>query len=170
MMESIVIGRFVKAHGLKGHVLLVLEEGMELKWEEVKFLLPHINGSPTPFFIEQLNPQANKLIVKFETINSETEARKLLQQPVEALKEWTQAKASSPLDDFIGFEVVDANEGILGKIISVEEFPQHPVFILHYKEKEILLPAITPFIEEVNEQEKKILYRAPEGLLQVYLA
>jgi 16S rRNA processing protein RimM len=38
-----------------------------------------------------------------------------------------------------------------------------------YKEKEIILPLVEDFIEKIDENEKKLFFNAPEGLIDVYL-
>ena len=47
--------------------------------------------------------------------------------------------------------------------------PASDVFIVIYKEKEIILPITDDFIEEINETTKIIKYNAPEGLIDLYL-
>jgi 16S rRNA processing protein RimM len=71
--------------------------------------------------------------------------------------------------EYVGYELIDNIKGSLGKVIRIEEMPASDVFIVIYKEKEIILPITDDFIEEINETTKIIKYNAPEGLIDLYL-
>ena len=64
-----------------------------------------------------------------------------------------------------GFMVQDVNLGDLGKILSVEEFPQQEMAFVDYKGKEILIPMIDAFIIEIDKKENRILVELPETCL-----
>ena len=69
----------------------------------------------------------------------------------------------------MGFELIDSSFGSLGNILEVNDSgPQVLVNIL-YKEKEVILPLIDEFIESVDHEQKKIRFKAPEGLINLYL-
>ena len=40
---------------------------------------------------------------------------------------------------------------------------------LQYNGKEVILPIVPEFIEKIDEAAKLIYYKAPEGLIEIYL-
>ncbi|MBL0341764.1 MAG: hypothetical protein IPP71_12985 [Bacteroidetes bacterium] len=68
-----------------------------------------------------------------------------------------------------GMRVVDAVLGDLGVIDQVFDLPEQPVASILYKEKEVLFPIISVFIERVDRVNRILYVHLPEGLLDVYL-
>jgi 16S rRNA processing protein RimM len=162
------IGRITKTVGLKGEVLLELNSGVQLDYDELSFLLlGENNGAPVPWFVESIAEEKDNLIVKFEDIDTSDAAKKLTGKDV-------HCDASALIEDeahyFIGFTVEDEKAGVLGEIKSIEEYPGQLIMsVIHPSGKEILLPLTENFLKTVLKEEKKIIYSAPEGLLDVYL-
>lgn len=169
MPEITKIGKLIKPHGLKGQVSLLVENINKIDFDRIKMLFIEINNTPTPFFIENIIEAGGKMIVKFENINSEADIKKLLKKDVSVLSEYIEESDNLSEDKLIGFTLIDEKEGILGTIIDVQEFPQHAILSLLYKNKEILLPLTDDFINKIDWDTKTIYYKAPEGLLDVYL-
>ncbi len=169
MPELTKIGKLIKPHGLKGQVSLFIDNNINIDFEQVKMLFIEINNTPTPFFVENILEAAGKMVVKLENINTEAEIKKITGKDISVLSEHILEADESDEDNLIGFTLIDANEGELGKVIDIQEFPQHSIFSLIYKDREILLPFTDDFIDKIDWDNKTIYYKAPDGLLEVYL-
>jgi 16S rRNA processing protein RimM len=166
MNDYFKAGYISKAHGLKGAVTLVLEQGAEefLKNDQPLFL--QINSSIIPFFIEELHVQNDKALVKLEDVNTAEEAQKLKGVLVFLPKSVRPKSGRGEFDEILGFSVVHENE-ILGEVIRVENEQINPLIIVFSGEKEIAIPVNAPFIQSVNKTQKRIIVELPDGLLDL---
>jgi ribosomal protein L35AE/L33A len=77
-METVEIGYISKTHGLKGHVILRLNEYINIDEETIKSVFLDINGSQVPYFIEECRPNNTGYIIKLETIDTVDTSKKLI--------------------------------------------------------------------------------------------
>ena len=71
---------------------------------------------------------------------------------------------------WIGFQVTDVNEGIVGVIEDVMQTSAQWLGKIIHQEKEVLIPLIPQMIRDVNIKTKRIIMELPAGLLEMYLA
>jgi 16S rRNA processing protein RimM len=168
MTDYFKAGYISKTHGLKGAVTLVLEQGTEefLKNDQPLFL--QINNSIIPYFIEELQIQSDKAVVKLEDVNTAEEAQKLKGIIVYLPKSVRPKSGSGEFyyDEIIHFTVV-TETGTLGEVIRVENEQVYPLLIVLSGEKEIAIPVHAPFIQSVNKTQKIITVVLPDGLLEL---
>jgi 16S rRNA processing protein RimM len=164
------IGFFNKLNGYKGEVMLILEGIDFSSLKKQKFLFVELEGIPVPFFVENVLEKSGNAVVKFEDVNDSEYAKRLLNNPV-----FIEAKGrmKKPVvaagTELIGYEVIDANYGNIGVIQKVEEYPQQLIATCLVNNKEVLIPLNESFLNEINDDEKKVFLTLPEGLLDVYL-
>ena len=163
------IGKIVKIHGVKGHVLFEhsLKESSDFdQWDALMIeLLP---TSYIPFFIEEVREFAdNHLLVKLEEINSPEEAKSILQKDVFASPniEIEEDEVETDILSLIGFTLYDG-ESKVGIIDNLLNPNLSPLFILNEdKENEILIPANEELIVSIDLSKKEIIMELPEGLI-----
>lgn len=68
-----------------------------------------------------------------------------------------------------GYDVVDKNEGRLGSLEDVLEYPGQDLLQVFYNQTEILIPISDETIEKVDREAKTLHIAMPDGLLDVYL-
>jgi 16S rRNA processing protein RimM len=159
------IGYFSKTHGVKGH--LILKSDREFYFEEVTALFIELSGNKAPFFISEINETNTGLTVLLEEIDSVEKAKPLIGKKV-----FIDAKFLSEEEentDWVGYELIDATHGSLGKVLEVSDNGAQLLVSILYKEKEVILPLAEEFIEAVDETSKIIKFKAPEGLIDIYL-
>ncbi|TKC03134.1 ribosome maturation factor RimM [Pedobacter cryotolerans] len=169
--EAFYIGYFTKTKGLKGEIQLYFEfdayEDLDL---DVVFA--DMNGKMVPFFVasHKLYPNSTGLFY-FDDLDHIDKAQALVKKkvylPLDKMPE--RDEDDFTYDDLKGFIVSDETHGELGEIIEVNEYPQHFVATVVYKNKEILFPLNEDMIVEIDEDEKTLLVDLPEGLLDLYL-
>jgi 16S rRNA processing protein RimM len=165
MMELVEIGYFSKTQGTKGHV--VLRSEFDFDEEAVKAFFVDSGGSKAPLFISEINVSNKGIVVLFEEINSIEKARTFIGKKV-------YMDAAFILEDndkvnWLDFELIDEVAGSLGQIVGVSDNGHQLLVNLNYKGKEIILPLVEEFILSIDEVKKKIFYKAPEGLIDLYL-
>lgn len=164
-MEFAAIGSFSKTHGIKGHLVLFEEEDFEVEGLQA-FFCDSATGK-VPYFIEELRDTAQGLLVKLEEVNTVEVAKTLVKKTVYVEKRFFIATETT--GDFIGYELHDENLGLLGKVTASSNNGVQDLVSLEHNGREVILPLVDEFVVEINEADKKIHYRAPEGLIDIYL-
>ena len=163
------IGFVKKLHGFKGWLLLKIDEDILVKWDKVECLFISIQGIPTPFFIEELEVE-EKQFVLLENLYSEAEVRKFIGAEIFLNSDQLTLEKTKNSDYLVGNNLIDESFGELGEIIRIDSFPQHQVMVVIKDGKEILLPIQNEFITKEDLKNKIISYKAPEGLIEIYLS
>ena len=164
-MELTEIGYFSKTHGIKGQLILKTER--EFDPEAVKAVFIESSTGKAPYFISEIKESNNGLIVRLEDVVAIEKAKLLLGKKVyidAALVE------EEEVSEWLGFEVIDKQYGSLGIISSSSDNGSQELINLVFKGKEIILPLVDDFIENIDEEAKKLYFNAPEGLIELYIS
>ncbi len=167
-MNTEEIGYISKTHGLKGHVILRLNDLVQID-EGIKSVFLDINGSQVPYFIEECRPNNTGYILKLETIDIVDTSKKLIGKKAFSLPEFILEEEES-LNEFIGYAIIDTKLGNIGNISEVDEKTDNVIIkVIHPTGVEIILPFNDDFIVEIDDDMKTIEFSAPEGLIEMYL-
>ena len=169
----ISIGHYNKPHGVNGEISATIDVDASLL-RDFKCLVSDIDGIFVPFFINDLRSKnAATVLLTIDGINDDNEAALLVNKEIFVLKEeYEQLSANEetddfPLDYFIGFRVFDSGEEV-GIIIDVDDTTENVLFIVERADKSrVQIPAVDDLVEEIHENEKKIVMNLPEGLLTI---
>jgi len=164
------LGYIVKKHGLKGEVSILLDVDFPEDYDKLESVFVDINKQLVPFFIERIQLNGNKGILKFEDLDSLSEVDNLigndLYLPLEALPELDPGQFY--YHDVIGYMVRDENEGEIGMISQVYEFPNQDLFGVDFEGKEVLIPINDETVHAADHEAKVVLVTLPDGLIDVY--
>ena len=165
------LGRVLRTSGLKGDVLAMLDVDKPSDYAQLDSVLVMVKKSLVPYFLERVEIRPNGAVLHFEDTGLE-EAEKMigceLYRPLDVLPPLTGNRFY--FHEVIGFEVVDAEKGVLGVLREIMDNGPQPVLCIdHASGKEILMPLIDPFLEKVERSERRLYVRAPEGLVDFYL-
>ncbi|MCE3229836.1 MAG: rRNA processing protein RimM [Bacteroidetes bacterium] len=164
-MDLKEIGYFSKTHGIKGH--LILKSDLDFFFEEVNAFFIDSGGSKAPYFVSEINDTNNGIMVLLEEISSVEKAKTLIGKKVFIDSQFIAEQEDNI--DWVGFELIDSIHGSLGEITGVSDNGHQVLVSLLHKNKEIILPLVDDFIENIDETARKIFFKAPEGLIEVYL-
>jgi 16S rRNA processing protein RimM len=164
------IGTIIKAHGIRGEVMLRLDQTAV---EDIKKLEPvflEIEGLPVPFFVSDwYEKDPHCIILSFEDYDSNEAVRELINARVFIpLKNVRKTGLSS--DEYasmVGFKVVDAVLGELGYLAEVVHNGYNPLFRIVHGAKEILIPVQPAFISKIDTSKKIIHVKTPDGLIDL---
>ena len=165
--EGARAGKISKPYGLQGKVLLILnpEAGKHIKPDNPLFI--RLDGQRVPFFVQEFEQLSHdQALVKFEFIESVEDARLLTSCEVylDPAKKQLLEDASGQLSDLIGYTAYDRDLGALGSITDYVHHDMNPVFVIDYEGKELMVPAVSSFIQQINPREQSIHFMLPEGL------
>jgi 16S rRNA processing protein RimM len=164
-MDLSVIGYFSKTHGVKGQLIIKVDK--EFFSEDVKAIFIETSTGLAPYFVKELSPNNSGYIIELEDVDAIEKAKLLIGKKVHINTDLLDEQEEE--FDWQGFEVIDSKFGSLGTVFNMSDNGHQVLLSIMYKEKEIILPLVEDFIEKIDENEKKLFFNAPEGLIDVYL-
>ncbi|GAB3932967.1 ribosome maturation factor RimM [Mucilaginibacter myungsuensis] len=160
-----------KTKGLKGEMQLYVEfDGLE----DIKFnaLFIDIAGKLVPYFVSVYKPSIkNTAYVYLEDVDTIEKASVLLKKEIYLPTKLKPAMDENEftLFDLEGFMAEDIDEGELGIITAVHEYPQQIIAACDYDGTEILFPLNENTIKGIDVPNNILTVDLPEGLLDIYL-
>lgn len=164
-MELKEIGYFSKTHGIKGH--LILKNDKDFFFEEANALFLEVSGGKAPYFISNIKESNNGLIVLLEDVNAIEKAKLLIGKKIFIDEKFLCEEEEK--DNWVGYELIDISFGSLGNITEVNDSGYQVLISVIYKGKEVILPLVDDFIQSIDNDAKKISFKAPEGLIDLYI-
>jgi 16S rRNA processing protein RimM len=170
------IGYFGKAANTTGDILLHLDVDDPYRYKKLESIFVQLherNKELVPFFVTNISIQPKgKARLLLSGITTAADVKMLSGKAV-----FLPLSELPPLSgkqfyfhEVIGFAVVDVEEGLIGKVTQVLEYPTSAVLeISHPNEKEILVPINDQTILDIFRDKKELHVRAPEGLVALYL-
>lgn len=173
--EITSVGKLLKTHALKGEMNMILDIDPGYLEEDNPAILD-IDGIYVPFYAESVRTKGSfSYLVKFEGIDSEIEAKKLVNKTVYALRDRIKEfmlenyeEEYALYDDLIGWTIVETDAGVIGKVVDIDTNTENELFIVETPDdKTVYIPLTEDFIEKMDEESKTVLMRLPEGLLDL---
>ena len=152
--------KVLKSWGAAGEVVLSrpADSPQDLNVQELVFI--EFDGLPVPFYFESLQEKGNRLIVKFEDVDTLAQAEELVGREVRFAAEEEEEE-----DTLIGLRVRDSRtRRIIGEIVDFSDYGGNIVLTVETEDRgEVLLPLHEELI--VNIHGEVITLDIPEGLL-----
>lgn len=165
-MNSILIGKIVNIHGIKGEVKIYpyTDDIENLAKTKVIYLDKELKNK----YDISCRIQKNMLLVKIKGVDTPEQAESLREKevyvPRESLKELEED--TYYIEDLLGFEIVDMNENHIGTLKYIFNTGANDVYEVETKEHgNIYLPAIKQVIKKVDIKKSKIYVEIMEGLV-----
>ncbi len=118
--------------------------------------------------VESVRIQKERPIIKFTSIDSRDDAEKLVGRIlyVDEANRIELPEGFYFIHDILGMQVYTVDEKYIGEVKDVLSLPAHNVYVVSYKEKEVMIPAVDEFIDLIDEEKKIIRIKPIEGLLE----
>lgn len=173
--EITSVGKLLKTHALKGELNMMLD--IDPKYlEEGNPAILDIDGIYVPFYADSVRTKGTfSYLVKFEGIDSEFEAKRLVNKTVYALRGHLKDfmldnydEEYALYDDLLGYTIIDTDAGVIGKVEEIDTNTENELFIVETPEgNTVYIPLTEDFIEKIDEDNKTITMQLPEGLLDL---
>ena len=163
------LGEVIKTHGLKGEVGIALDVDYPEEYENLESVFLLQKGKLIPFFIDTIQINGNRAIVKFEEVDS-----------IESASELVKASLYLPLNllpdlpdggyyfhQLVGCEVFQKDKK-LGAVKEIIDLSGNELLSVWDGENEILIPMKEEIMKKVDIPNQRIEVEVPDGLLDLY--
>ena len=168
-MESLMeIGQIVNTYGIKGFVKVVPFTDNINRFEDLKTLYVETKKGLENFEIEEVKYSKNTVLLKLKGIDDINIAEKYKNCYLKISRE---NAVKLPEDTYFIVDLLDikvyTDEDIyLGNIIDVYPTGSNDIYVVKNEEgKQVLLPAISEVIKDVDVQNKKMVVHLLDGLI-----
>lgn len=169
--DCFFLGYIVGKYSFKGEILAKLDTDNPDTYVNMNSFFIETPQGLVPYFIERCQLHKSSLLrVKFEGVDSESEAAALLKKdlylPLNLLPQLEGNQFY--YHEVIGFSAKDQFEKEIGIIKTVNDSGPQPLFVIDSDGTEILIPIHDHFIKNLDREGKKIILDLPEGLLDIF--
>lgn len=173
MEEPLLIkaGKLNKTFGLKGHIRFFIDPEIAERIKKLDSVFVMLQKKPLPFFVDGVDlTESGHGMIHFEDVKDKTAADRLVGREIYLdQKKLKKKKPFTSFADFIGFELIDENKGLVGILDDVLQLTHHELGRFLFNGKEVLFPWNEAIVRKIDKRKKEISLRLPEGLLDVYL-
>lgn len=172
MNDYYYLGLITKPFGYKGQVIIYLDTDEPERYADLQAVFIAEGGEYIPYMIEEIQLRGDHTaIVKFEDIDGES-AKSLLKSelylPMSELPPLTGNNFY--YHEVIGFTIIDKEKGDIGTCKDFLDVNGQSIMVIDHLGKEILIPAVDDFFDEIDRANQKMHIHAPEGLIDIYLS
>jgi len=131
-----------------------------------------IAGKLVPYFVSSIKYlQKNAAYLVLEDVDSIEKASVLVRKDIYLSNKQKpkRKKEEFTLFDLKGFTAIDINEGELGLITAIHEYPQQIIAAVTYQNCEVLFPLNEETVKGIDVVKEIVTVDLPEGLLEIYL-
>jgi 16S rRNA processing protein RimM len=169
--DCFFLGTIVGKYSFKGEILAKLDTDQPNTYLDINSILVDSNQGLVPYFINRSQLHKSSLLrVKFEGVDSESEAEALLKKDLFLPLDMLPPLSGNQFyyHEVTGFSAIDQFHTNIGTIKSVNDSGPQPLFVIDADGTEILIPVHDNFIKNLDRKEKKIHLNLPEGLLDIF--
>lgn len=165
-MSLVRVARVGRPHGIRGEVYLDRTSLTASELEQVRtYTWRGERGDSKPVVVEAVRPADRRLLATLAGVKSREQAALLTRGDL-----WAEADrlpAPEPGEAYafqlVGMSVVTEDGRTLGAVADIIETGAHPVYVVR-GEREMMLPAIAPFVQNVDFESGRITVRLIPGL------
>ena len=168
MQENLEIGQIVNTFGIKGFVKVNPFVDDISRFDDLKKVYIKKQKTIKEFEVEEVKYHKNMVLVKFKGIDKVEEAENLRNSYLEVDRENAidLEEGEYFIADLLGLDVITDEGKTLGKLEDIFNTGSNDIYVVKDEAgKQILLPAISEVIKEINLEEKKIVIHLLEGLI-----
>ena len=168
MQEYLEVGQIVNTNGLKGLLKVNPFTDDITRFERLKTIFIEHKKELLEFEIESVRYQKKQVLLKLKGIDTIEEAEKYREDylKINRNKEEKLPEDTYYIVDLIGLDIYTEGGELLGKLDDIFSTGSNDVYVVKNSEgKQILLPAISDVIKNIDLKQKKIVVNLIEGLL-----
>jgi 16S rRNA processing protein RimM len=164
----IAVGEIVKAHGIKGEVVIRPMTQSANRFQKLRrALVGQTAQDVRSIDVQYVRVGSRGVRVKFVDIDDRTSAERLRGELlfVDEQHRIRIPRGTYFIHDVIGLHVIDQEERLLGVVKDVLQLPAHDVYVVDGKDREIMVPAVKEFIKSIDLETRTMKVRLIDGML-----
>lgn len=168
MVEYLEIGQIVNTFGVRGEIKIKPLTDNIQRFDKLKSIYIEKNNQLQLYNIEHVKYTNNLVILKIKDVNTMEEAEKLkgLYIKVDRKNAIKLPKDTYFIADLIGLSVYTDEGKMLGKVDDIYNTGSSDIYVVKDDlGKQILLPAITDVLKNIDIKNQKIIVHLIEGLV-----
>ena len=168
MQEFLEIGQIVNTFGIKGMVKIKPFTDDITRFDNLKKVYVETNKVRKIYEIEEVKYHKDMVLIKFKGIDKIEEAELLRNSYLKINRndEPDLEEGTYYIVDLIGLDVYSDEGNLLGKIDDVFNNGSADIYVVKDElGKQLLLPAISDVVKEINFQESKMIVHILKGLI-----
>ena len=168
MQGNLEIGQIVNTFGIKGFVKVNPFVDDILRFDDLKKVYLKKNKTIKEMQIEEVKYHKNMVLINFKGIDKVEDAEILRNSYLEVDRENAIELEEGEyfIADLLGLNVVTEVNEQLGKLEDIFNTGSNDIYVVKTEEgKQLLLPAISEVVKEINLKENKIVVHLLEGLV-----
>jgi 16S rRNA processing protein RimM len=164
----IAIGKIIKVHGVQGYLRAIPYSGIPDRFLYLKTIYIGTSHEMRGFILEDVVVQEQTSLLKMKGIETREAAVTLLKKELWAPEEQQIDLPEGVyfIHDLIGLKVIDGEGEYLGELVEVLSNAGNDVYVVRKDEGDILIPAVSEFVQEVNLQQQKMVVQLIDGMLE----
>lgn len=170
-MESadsfIEVARVIKPLGLRGEFKVVSLTRIPLELGKYKtFFIAGENGRLTEFEVDHFRPMSKSVALKLVGLDDRDQAEQYRDCALLVRRDQLPQleKGEYFIREMIGLQVFSEEGEELGTLTDVLELPAHDVYQIESAGRELLVPAISDFVLEIDLERRRMVVRLLQGL------
>lgn len=168
MQGNLEIGQIVNTFGIKGFVKVNPFVDDISRYDDLEKVYVRRNKELKEMEVEEVKYHKNMVLLKFKGIDRVEDAELLRNSYLEVDRENAIELQEGEyfIADLLGLNVFDEEGKELGKLEDIFNTGSNDIYVVRTEEgKQLLLPAISEVIKEINLEESKIVVHLLEGLI-----
>lgn len=163
--EILHIGRILRTHGTNGELQCRM---LNTCWEDndATFIILKLDEIFVPFRVTDWRTKGSEdVLLCLQGVKSEQQATRLTGAEAYMLRSDLNEQADEPMDyeQLVGYKLRDVDRGEIGTIAAIDTSTMNTLAQL---DNGLLLPLHEDFVAEVNVEEKELVVRVPQGLIE----
>lgn len=168
MQEFLEIGQIVNTFGIKGMVKVKPFTDNINRFDNLKNIYVENHKNRKQYEIEEVKYHKDMVLIKFKGVDKVEEAENLRNSylKVNRKDEPELEEGTYYIVDLLGLNVYSDEGNLLGKLDDIFNNGSSDIYVVKDESgKQLLLPAISDVIKEINLEESKIVVHILKGLI-----
>ena len=168
MVSDLEIGQIVNTFGIKGMIKVKPFTDDIKRFDDLKKVYVEKNNTKIEYEIEEVKYHKDMVLIKFKSINTVEQAEKLRNSYLKISRDSVEDLEEDRyyIVDLIGIDVYTDENILLGKLEDIFNTGSNDIYVVKNElGKQILLPAISDVIKQIDMENKKMIVHIIKGLM-----
>lgn len=168
MGTDLEIGQIVNTFGIKGMIKVKPFTDDIKRFDDLEKVYVEKNNTKIEYEIEEVKYHKDMVLIKFKSIDTVEQAEKLRNSYLKVSRDSVEDLEEDRyyIVDLIGIDVYTDENILLGKLEDIFNTGSNDIYVVKNElGKQILLPAISDVIKQIDMENKKMIVHIIKGLM-----